>query len=68
MRFIQTCATPFILTTAAQDSGTLCIQQSQGSTTASLNFNSNLGANALPPTTNVNAAVATGRGLIAGFD
>ena len=68
MRFIQTCATPFILTTATQDSGTLTIQQSQGSTTGSLAFDSNTGANAIPPTNNVNAASAVGTGLIAGFD
>jgi hypothetical protein len=68
MRFIQTCATPYILTTATQDSGTLCIQQSQGSTTGSLAFNSNTGANAIPPVANVNAGSVVGTGLIAGFD
>ena len=66
MRFIQTCATPYLLTTQAVDSGTLCISQIAGTSTSAGNGLGITGnPNAIPPTNSVYANNTTAIGNLA---
>jgi hypothetical protein len=54
MRFIQTCATPFLTSTTTVDSGTLCISQASGTSNSAANALTITGnPNAIPPTNSV---------------
>ncbi len=60
MRFIQTCATPYLLTTTAVDSGTICINQFTGTSTSAGNALTVGGNTLLAPPTNTTFTNVTG--------